>query len=244
MAPRDAAEFQRHLQTLHEPDRHVLAETIGTLCRSGDPASLGAVIDILEHEDRYPAAAAVLARQRLVSSAEESLEALLDHLGRSPGTRGGESCACLLGEIAALRQRHDPRIQTALVRALEAVLPQGLVRAGGIVMGLEYLSRLGPVPEASPVLRQLLLWAQREPDCPATISTGAVRVLYVNEGDALLAELGTLAQGLPGEHNLRTAIDHLLTARVAGQPHHAHAPLPWEQEAPHDPAEPPRPTCD
>jgi hypothetical protein len=111
-------------------------------------------------------------------------------------------------------------------------------------MGLEYLSRLGPVPEASPALRQLLAQAQREPDCPASIAGGAVRVLYVNEGDTLLAELGTLAQALPGEHNLRIAIDHLLTARVAGHPHHAHAPLPWEHEAPPNPAEPPRPTCD
>lgn len=244
MTPLDAAEFQRLLQQLQAPDRHVLAEAIGALCRSGDRAAVQAVIDILEHEDRYPMAAAILARQRLVSSAEETLEALLDHLGRSLGTRGGESCACLLGEIAALRQRHDPRIQAALARALEAVLAQGLTRVGGIIMGLEYLSRLGPVPEASPALRQLLARAQREPDCPAMISAGAVRVLYVNEGDALLAELSTLAQALPGEHNLRTAIDHLLTARVAGQPHHAHDPLPWEQEATHDPANPPRPTCD
>ena len=244
MATLDAEEFQRLSQQLHESDRHVLADAIGALCRSGDPAALQAVIDILEHEDRYPPAAAVLARQRLVSSAEETLEALLDHLGRSPGTRGGESCACLLGEIAALRQRHDPRAQAALVRALEIVLPQGLTRAGGIVMGLEYLSRLGPLPEATSVLRQLLARALREPDCPATISAGAVRVLYVNEGDAILAELGTLAQALPGEHNLRTAIDHLLTARVAGQPHHAHDPLPWEHEATPTSAEPPRPTCD
>lgn len=245
MTPLDGEEFQRLLQRLQEPDRHVLADALGALCRSGARAALEAVIDILEHEDRYPEGASILARQRLVSSAEATLETLLDHLGRSPGTRGGETCACLLGEIAALRQRHDPRIEAALARALEAVLPQGsLTRAGGIVMGLEYLSRLGPVPKASPALRQLLARAQREPDCPATIAAGAVRVLYVNEGDALLAEFGTLAQALPGEHNLRTAVDHLLTARVAGQPHHAHAPLPWEQEAAHDPANPPRPTCD
>jgi hypothetical protein len=244
MAALDAQAFQRLQRELHEPDRHVLSEALGALCRSGDPAALEAVIDVLEHEDRYPAAAAVLARQRLVSSAEETLGALLAHLGRSPATWGGESCACLLGEIAALRQRQDPRIQTALVRALETVLGQGLAGVGGIVMGLEYLSRLGPLPESSPALRKLLLRAQREPDCPATIAAGVVRVLYVNEGDALLAELGVLAQALPGEHNLRAAIDHLLTARVAGQPHHAHDPLPWEQEATSRPSEPPRPTCD
>jgi hypothetical protein len=213
------SEWHGLVERVMQPDLDAQIEAAERLARSGDPAAVNALVDVIDVSARVFPSLRHTVVEALVSAAPEALPVLLSRAEGSPLSEAGQASAEALGEIAYHQgEARDARIVPALVRAVELSLPWGTRATSSFVAALRECVRGGPMPETSAVMRKLLSVAAAEPLPYLWAIENALEVLYANEGGNLIAELRGMLATLTPEHGLANATDDFVNQHINGAP--------------------------
>jgi hypothetical protein len=191
-------------------------EIVHTLARSGDPASVEAILDLLDNSAVFGPRIRAAAVEGLVDTLPAGVEVVLSRLARAPLSDAGGQCAYMLGELAYKQgEQRDVRIVPALLTALDIALRDGTGAAMPFVNGLRECVRGGGMAEITPRFLAVLLQARSERYPEVGTILGALEALLDNEGEAIFAELQKLREGRAEDDLFAGTVNEFLRDHLA-----------------------------
>jgi hypothetical protein len=171
----------------------------------GDAGDIRVLLEALDDpENQRNSRIITTAIHGLVESAPASMRPLAEYFANAPTSKGGRVAATALGEIAEESEGvPDSSVIPALVAGLKKALQKGTGVPREPVATLAVLSETQQVPEAGPVMAELLAQAAREEDPYELKVRDALAVLARNDQMHLLDPLRESFAALEPSHPVR-----------------------------------------